>query len=198
MSFIPVEKYITEIVVKKSRFIGIGYPISSVEDARSIINDLKAEYSDSRHVCYGFLWGRKSTHMGMSDDGEPHGTAGSPILEVLKGSGYENILVAVIRYFGGIKLGTGGLVKAYTEIAQNVIGGIRVEEFFEKKRVNIKIPYTLYNQFKSLSDLYLCEIVFENFEIDIEIIFNINSDTFNEFNQKIIDISKGTIELIVN
>ncbi len=193
MAFIPVEKYNCEIVVKKSRFIGVGYPISSVEEAREILQNLKKEYSDSRHVCYGFLWGKNSTHMGMSDDGEPHGTAGMPILEVVKGSGYENIIVAVIRYFGGTKLGTGGLVKAYTEISQNVIKGIKVELYVERFNASLLIPYTMYNQVKILLEDFSCIILDEEFLSDIKINFMISKENEFVFSDKLKDLSKGSL-----
>lgn len=193
MGFIPVEKYNSEIVIKKSRFIGVGYPISSVEEAREILKKLKIDYSDSRHICYGFLWGKNSTHMGMSDDGEPHGTAGLPILEVIKGSGYENILLAVVRYFGGTKLGTGGLVKAYTEISQNIIKGIKVELHIERFSASLIIPYTMYNKVKILLEDFSCIILDEEFLSDIKINFMISKYHELIFSDKLKDLSKGTL-----
>lgn len=193
MAFRPIGKYIAEIEIKKSRFIGIGYLISSVEEGRKLLKKIKYEYPDSRHICYGFLWGKKSTHMGMSDDGEPGGTAGRPILEVLKGSGYENILVAVVRYFGGTKLGTGGLVKAYTEIAKLIIDGIEVEEYVERNEKKISIPYGLYNQIKKTLEEFSCPIIDEKFLTDIEIIFLISKESENLFSEKISDISNGSL-----
>ncbi|QEN04804.1 YigZ family protein [Thiospirochaeta perfilievii] len=192
---IPTEEYITQIEIKKSKFIGIGVPIESVDDARSKLSNLKKEYMDARHICYGFVWGEKSTHMGMSDDGEPHGTAGMPILEVVKGSGYENFLVAVVRYFGGTKLGTGGLVKAYTEITQEVVKGIPVEVYIEKISLSMTIPYTLYNQVKILFDEYKCQIINENFDTDITVNFSIPLENMRVFEDKIKNLSKGCVTL---
>lgn len=195
MAYIPLKTYTSEIEIKKSRFIGIGYPISSVEDAREILKNLKKEFSDSRHICYGFLWGKNSTHMGMSDDGEPHGTAGMPILEVVKGSEYENILVAVVRYFGGTKLGTGGLVKAYTEITQIIIKNIEVELFVERFEARIIIPYNLYERVKILFDELLCTISNEEFLTDIQIDFVIAKENEYIFCERLKDLSKGSINL---
>lgn len=193
MAFIPKNKFITEIEIKKSRFIGIGFPIESVDETRDILKALKKEYADSRHVCYGFLWGKNSTHMGMSDDGEPHGTAGIPILEVLKGSGYENILVAVVRYFGGTKLGTGGLVKAYTEITQNVVEGIEVEEYIERISASITVPYAIYKPIKMLMEEMMCIIIDEVFGTDIKVEFMISLEIEKQFVKKLSDISKGSV-----
>lgn len=193
MAFIPVESYSTEIEIKKSRFIGIGTPIDSPEDARSILKDLKLKYPDSRHICYAFVWGKSSTHMGMSDDGEPGGTAGRPMLEVVKGSGYENILVAAVRYFGGIKLGTGGLVKAYTEICQNVIKDIAVEEFIEKEQYSISIPYNLYDNIRKAMVDNLATIENETFLSEIHIVFSLPVANAHILKEQIDDISKGSL-----
>ncbi len=196
MAEIPIGNLKREIEIKKSRFIGIGCPISSPEEARVILKDLKKEYPDSRHICYAFVWGKNSTHMGMSDDGEPNGTAGRPMLEVVKGSGYENILVAAVRYFGGIKLGTGGLVKAYTEITQLIIKNIAVEEYVEQIELYISLPYTLYEPIKKIINIFAGQINSEEFLSDIELKFSLPKNTEVEFNKKITDVSKGSITAV--
>lgn len=193
MAKIPVKEFKSEIEIKKSKFIGIGFPIDSPEHAREKLKSLRNEYPDARHICYAFLWGKKSTHMGMSDDGEPSGTAGRPMLEVLKGSGYENILVAAVRYFGGIKLGTGGLVKAYTEITQNVIRDIEVEEFVEKIKLNIKFTYSLYEPIKKLILSQDGIVLHEDFSSDIELNFDIPVINRECLEKDILDISNGSV-----
>lgn len=198
MALRPIKKYVNDIEIKKSKFIGIGYPISSVDESRLLLKSIKLEYPDSRHICYGFLWGENSTHMGMSDDGEPSGTAGRPILEVLKGSGYENILVAVVRYFGGTKLGTGGLVKAYTEITKTIVDGISAEEYVERREVKLIFPYTLYNQIKKTIENYDYKIIDESFETDITVIFSTIIETEKDFEVDIQNISNGSISLSKN
>ncbi|MGL1893743.1 MAG: YigZ family protein [Spirochaetaceae bacterium] len=196
MSLVPLGYYKTEIEIKKSKFIGIGVPISSPEEARDLLKEIRAQYSDSRHVCYCFVWGKSSTHMGMSDDGEPSGTAGRPMLEVVKGTGYENILVAAVRYFGGIKLGTGGLVKAYTQITKLVVENIKVEEFIKKIEAEFITPYGLYDVIKKVIEEFSCEILNETFLVDIRIIVNIPEINIDEFKIKIMDVSNGKIKLI--
>lgn len=194
MSEIPTDIYKTEIEIKKSRFIGIGFPISSPENARELLKVLREEYSDARHICYAFVWGKKSTHMGMSDDGEPNGTAGRPMLEVVKGSGYENILIAAVRYFGGTKLGTGGLVKAYTEITQNVIRDIPVKEYIESVCLKLNIPYNLYDTVKKIIEENSGIIKDEDFSINISITFEIPTRNKKDFDILISDISKGELK----
>ena len=103
-----------ELVEKKSRFIATIRPVSSEEEAAAFIEEMKKKYYDARHNCSAFVIGSKGELTRSSDDGEPSGTAGRPLLEVLTGSGIRNIAAVVTRYFGGVLLGTGGLVRAYS------------------------------------------------------------------------------------
>lgn len=103
-----------ELVEKKSRFIATIRPVSSEEEAVAFIEEMKKKYYDARHNCSTFVIGSKGELTRSSDDGEPSGTASRPMLEILTGSGIRNIAVVVIRYFGGVLLGTGGLVRAYS------------------------------------------------------------------------------------
>lgn len=107
-----------EIEEKKSRFIANVIPAETEEEALAFIDAVKKKYWDARHNCYAYVLGQKAQIVRFSDDGEPSGTAGKPILEVLLGSGVRNLVVVVTRYFGGTLLGTGGLVRAYTQAAQ--------------------------------------------------------------------------------
>ncbi len=104
-----------EIVEKKSRFIAHVFPVSNEEEAVTYIEQMKKEYWDARHNCYAYRIGIEQPVLRSSDDGEPSGTAGKPILEVLLGQDIYNVLVVVTRYFGGTLLGTGGLIRAYTD-----------------------------------------------------------------------------------
>lgn len=107
-----------EIVEKKSRFIAEVFPISTEEEALEILEKVKKQYWDARHHCWAYVIGEQRIQERCSDDGEPSGTAGKPILEVIRGKKLRNVLVVVTRYFGGTLLGTGGLVRAYTQAAQ--------------------------------------------------------------------------------
>ena len=107
-----------EIVEKKSRFIGEVYPVTSEEESAEILEKVKKQYCDARHHCWAYVIGEACFTERFSDDGEPGGTAGKPILEVLRGAGVTNTMIVVTRYFGGTLLGTGGLVRAYTKAAQ--------------------------------------------------------------------------------
>ena len=107
-----------EITEKKSRFIANVYEIHSEIQANEYLDAIKKKHYDARHNCYAYVLGKSNETQRFSDDKEPQGTAGKPILEVIRGQGYHNTLIVVTRYFGGILLGTGGLLRAYTEAAQ--------------------------------------------------------------------------------
>ena len=110
-----------EVVVKKSRFIGEAHRIADEEEAALLVAEARKKYYDARHVCYAYSLGEVNPRQKFSDDGEPKGTAGKPILDVVNGSGVQDILIIVTRYFGGILLGTGGLVRAYGDAAREAL-----------------------------------------------------------------------------
>lgn len=131
-----------EIVEKKSRFIGITFPIESEEDAVRYIEECKKKYWDARHRCYAYVVGENMELQRFSDDGEPQGTAGKPILDVILGEEIHDCLIIVVRYFGGTLLGTGGLVKAYSQASR---AALLTSEVLEKKRGIILSVQTDYN-----------------------------------------------------
>lgn len=111
----------SELIVNKSRFIAYAYELNDLDSVEKLIINLRAEHKKARHVCYAYCYNREIVSEKCSDDGEPKGTAGYPILNVIKKKGLNNILVAVVRYFGGIKLGAGGLTRAYTKVTAMVL-----------------------------------------------------------------------------
>lgn len=116
-----------EIVEKKSRFIGQAAPVTTEEEAYAFIEKIKKKHYDARHNCFAFSIGSDMPLLRFSDDGEPQGTAGKPILEVITNSGVHNICIVVTRYFGGTLLGTGGLVRAYTDAAKEALANSRTK-----------------------------------------------------------------------
>lgn len=131
-----------EIVEKKSRFIATVCPINSEEDAVLFIEKIKKKYWDARHNCHAFILGERNEISRCSDDGEPSGTAGKPMLDMLLGAGLHNVCVVVTRYFGGTLLGTGGLVRAYSQAVQ---AGLENSLIVEKKLCCRMKIYTDYN-----------------------------------------------------
>ena len=141
---IPTEQAVAEIEIKKSRFIAYATHINSREAGMTWLADLKAEYPDARHHCWAYQIGNPNcaTNAGMGDDGEPSGTAGKPILNVLQHKGVGDIMICVVRYFGGIKLGAGGLTRAYGQAAQAVMEVLQTEQEVPKTEVNITCDFS--------------------------------------------------------
>lgn len=110
-----------ELEINKSRFIAYRLDISSLEEVKPFLDKLKKEHKKARHICYAYVYNKDVVSEKCSDDGEPGGTAGYPILNVIKKKNLTNVLVAVVRYFGGIKLGAGGLTRAYTKACAGVL-----------------------------------------------------------------------------
>lgn len=110
-----------EYVEKKSRFLGLALHVESEEEAAGYLEKIRKQYYDARHNCYAWIIGEQKEKIRSSDDGEPSGTAGQPILKVLEGSGCTNVMIIVTRYFGGTLLGTGGLVRAYTRASREAL-----------------------------------------------------------------------------
>jgi uncharacterized YigZ family protein len=138
-----------EIVIRKSRFIGHARPVESEEEAVAFIEEIKKKHWDATHNCSAYVVGERDEWQKASDDGEPSGTAGKPILEVIKHRGLKNVAVVVTRYFGGILLGAGGLVRAYTDGA---VAGIEAAGPVVKvlhREVIVDIDYTWYGKLEN-------------------------------------------------
>ncbi len=117
----------SEYIEKRSKFLGTAFPCETEQEALAILEKVRSQYWDARHNCFAFVVDNGRTSR-FSDDGEPHGTAGKPILEVINGKGLVNVLVVVTRYFGGVLLGTGGLVRAYTAATKDALESAEIVE----------------------------------------------------------------------
>lgn len=138
-----------EVVIKKSRFIGYARPVETEEEAVAFIDEIKRLHRQATHNCSAYIVGERDQFQKASDDGEPSGTAGKPILEVIKNKGLKNVAVVVTRYFGGIMLGAGGLVRAYTDGA---VAGIEAAEeivYVLHREVFIEVDYTWYGKLEN-------------------------------------------------
>ena len=134
-----INKEIYEITIKNSKFIGVIIPIESLDDVKDNLTKLKEEYKNATHYCYAF---KLINDKGFSDDGEPNKTAGIPILNVIEGNDLVNVLVVVIRYFGGIKLGPGGLIRAYSNTCKEVINKSTLVELIKGIEASITFNYS--------------------------------------------------------
>ena len=130
----------SELLIKKSRFIGRVEPVSDRATAQRIVAELRAQHPDAAHVCWALLAGG---HSAAVDDGEPSGTAGRPMLDVLRHQDLEGVLATVVRYFGGVKLGAGGLVRAYTDCIAQALKGADKIPIIRQRRLQCAVPYAL-------------------------------------------------------
>ncbi len=192
---IPLKTVSVEIVIKKSRFIAIATPLDSPEQAKSHILQSRKEHPDASHVIHAYILGKRGDLFSMSDDREPRNTAGRPVLEVLKGRGITNILVIVIRYFGGTKLGTGGLVRAYSAAAKEALSCIPVEELIQKTHFSLIISYELYEQAKIILSAHHTETLNVSFETSVTITGNLPEIEYITASEKIKNLSSGRSRL---
>lgn len=181
----------SEVIVKKSRFIGITYPVNTPEEAADFVNSIKKKYYDARHNCYAYVIGDKREQIKFSDDGEPGGTAGKPMLDVLLGSGITNIVVVVTRYFGGTLLGTGGLVRAYSDAVKEAVENSTTYTVERKIRLKVETDYT---SFQSLERLFKSKdnVTFET-EYSDKILMNVGIpvDLAEEIEKSVTEITSG-------
>lgn len=179
------ERSIAEIVEKKSKFIANIFHIESKEEAEQIISSIKKEYYDARHNCFAYsFYDEKSMQIytRSSDDGEPSGTAGVPILSVINGNNLVNVLIIVTRYFGGILLGTGGLVRAYKEAAEKVIINSKMYKIVEGYEVKTQIDYNNWDKFNYYCKNKKINIIKTEYFEKIECIFEIPKENFENEN----------------
>jgi len=135
--------------IQKSKFYSFVYPVFDVEKANEIIESVRQEHKTATHVCYAYVLESPKAER-MSDDGEPGGTAGKPMLELLKKKKLSNVLLIVVRYFGGIKLGAGGLVRAYTNAGNMALADAKVTQFYEVKKYRATISCDMGSKLLSL------------------------------------------------
>ena len=188
---ILLESACSETLVKKSRFIAEIFPVKNQRDVRALLKTQKQKYADSSHVIHAFALGKNAEIMGMSDDGEPAGTAGRPVLAVLKGSGCTDILLTVTRYFGGTLLGTGGLVKAYTEAAQSVLSLAHTEVFAEREEFDLRLSYEDYETCKRLLKKFGVKVTAEDFAENVHISGCIETALKEDFERELRDSLGG-------
>ena len=140
MSYQTLKRAVTaRLEIKKSEFIACAYPVTSREQAMFHVEQLREQYPDARHFCWGYIIGDpdNTTSAGFDDDGEPSGTAGRPILNVLQHKSIGNVIIVVVRYFGGIKLGAGGLTRAYAGAAQTAVDEMTLNPYVPMAKIQI-------------------------------------------------------------
>ncbi|MEO8607665.1 MAG: YigZ family protein [Chloroflexota bacterium] len=194
----PIGTHQNTTNVSNSRFICSIGCVDSREDVRNFLEHCRQEMPDASHHAYAFRIGyANSITEGMSDDGEPSGTAGRPILAVLRGVDIGDTIIVVTRYFGGTKLGTGGLVRAYTEAAKIGLLDLKTERKILKSLLGIELPYPLYEKVIRVIRKYEGETEEETFGVNVTIILNMPQKNVPEFQRELTDITSGQIAAVV-
>ncbi len=182
---------------KKSRFIANVVPVSSVEEAAEFIESMRKKYYDARHNCSAFIIGRNSELTRCSDDGEPGGTAGKPMLEVLLGAGVTNVAAVVTRYFGGTLLGTGGLVRAYTQAVKEALADAETAIMRYGVELTIAIEYTDIGRIQHLLESRQIEIQASRYTDKVEFDISIPDTQGEELFKEITDKTGGRAGITV-
>jgi len=192
---VPLHEIRREQMVIKSRFIATLAPVFSIDEARAFLARIKKEFADASHNVPAYIIGGGNTVSEyFSDDGEPPGTAGKPALAVLRGSGLGDVAVVVTRYFGGTLLGTGGLVKAYTESTQMVVNAARRGRRVPVHVAMLAIPYHLLERVRLLVTRQRGEVLGEDFAADITMTLQFPVDSFDAFQNELREISAGKLK----
>lgn len=192
---VPLSEIRLEHEVLKSRFIATIAPAFSIDEARTFMARIKKEFADASHnVPVYVIGGGNTVTEYFSDDGEPSGTSGRPALAVLRGSGLGDVVLVITRYFGGTLLGTGGLVKAYTEAAQLVVNAVGRGKRVPVHVAMAAIPYNLLERIRLLAPRHHGQILGEDFAGDITLTMQFPVDEFDAFQRDMRELSAGKIQ----
>lgn len=195
--FILKQAASAETRVKNSRFLAEVFPVSSPEEAKAAWRFRKENYDNGGHIVYAFTIGNQQNISGCSDDGEPSGTAGKPALAVLTGSGLTNAMITIARWFGGTKLGTGGLVHAYSDAAKAALANAEFTELVPMAELDLTLPYNLYNTLISKTSALGAEVIKEEFNSEISLTLSIKSAQIGELEKVISETGNGKISFTV-
>ena len=191
---IPARKAQIEIRVSNSVFIATAQPVFSVEEAKQAIQSIKQKYVDASHNVPIYIIGHPpSVIEHSSDDGEPAGTAGRPALSVLRGSGLGDIAIVITRYFGGTKLGTGGLVRAYSDATREILAVLPRAQKIATVTSEFTVPYALYDQVQRIAASHKGIIQDQEFTDEVQLMIRFSEDNFSRFSEDIVQLSNGAI-----
>ena len=185
-----------ELEEKKSRFIANTLPISSQEEAIEFIEKIKKQYWDARHNCFAYVLGDRHEIQRFSDDGEPGGTAGKPMLDVLLGEDIHNMVVVVTRYFGGTLLGTGGLVRAYSGATKEGLAGSVILEKKQGRQLLLQTSYSDLGKVQYLLMNHSIPILSEDYGADVCFEALVPLEMEKNITELLIDVTNGRIEII--
>lgn len=180
------EGYYTE---KRSKFLAFAHHIYSVDEASEIVARYRKKYFDARHVCYAYMLGAERNIFRANDDGEPSSTAGKPILGQINSNELTDILVVVVRYYGGVNLGTGGLIVAYRTAAAEAIANASIEERLVEETVTYDFTYPMMNGVMRIVKDMQPRIVSQNFETNCRIVLSIRKSKAEELRERLAKLS---------
>lgn len=178
---------------KMSKFLAFAFPVTSAAEAKAHVADFQKRYYDARHVCWAYMIGAERTEFQSNDNGEPSGTAGKPILGQINSFGLTNVVIIVVRYFGGIKLGTSGLIVAYREAAREALAAAEIIECHETEDVSFTFPYLAMNDVMRLCKGGEVEIISQIFDNSCEMTLRVRRDHAEELIRRLGDIDGVTV-----
>ena len=181
----------SEYIEKKSRFLGRVFPVSSEEEARACVEAVRKEHYDARHNCWCYIL--RGGQKRYSDDGEPQGTAGQPMLNVFEREGIENVCCVVTRYFGGILLGTGGLVRAYTEAAKDALTDAGINRMDQWASLRVACPYNLYERVRLEAEKQGAVFESTDYGADITLALLLPEQAVERFSAALRELSAGQL-----
>jgi len=191
--YIPASSMEAETKVKKSKFIAGLIPVKSKEDAEQAYIEIKKKYYDATHNCFAYRI--DANNMRYSDDGEPNGTAGKPILQVIDGRNLSEVLCVVTRYFGGTKLGKGGLIRAYSGAAQEVLNKVKIAKMIRSKKIKLRFGYDMENSIRNLLIKYHGKLNDRNCTDQIELNVLIPESKTINFQNELVELTNNKIKI---
>lgn len=178
---------------KMSKFLSFAFPVDSVKEAKEHIAAATKRYFDARHVCWAYMLGTARTDFLSSDNGEPSGTAGKPILGQINSFGLTNVVIIVVRYFGGIKLGTSGLIVAYREAAREAIQAGEIIECHEMSSISFTFPYMVMNEVMKLAKGADVKMIEQQFDNSCSMTLSTRADNMPTLRNKLLSIDGVTV-----
>jgi len=176
---------------KRSKFLAYAHHVDSVEQAKAIIANYQKKYFDARHCCYAYVIGAEGKEFRANDDGEPSSTAGKPILGQIASHNLTNVLICVIRYYGGVNLGTGGLIVAYRTAAADAIDHCKIVTRLVKEQIVYRFTYPMMNGVMSIVKDMKPTIVSQTFDNDCEIVLSIRKNKAEELRKRLQNLTFG-------
>ncbi len=195
---VPASRVRIQEVILRSRFITTLAPVPTVEAAKAFIAEIRGEFADATHNCYAYVAGPpgSTAQVGMSDDGEPGGTAGRPMLAVLLGSGIGDVAAVVTRYFGGTKLGTGGLVRAYSGGVKAALAELPVVDRIAKAVLLVRGPYSWITPVARLLPRYEARIAGQEYASGVTWHIEVPEERGDALRAALVDLSRGELEVL--